>query len=242
MARLLINRTNFLDQRGCRAMSSIEQKVREVSRPTLETIGRTLARWNVSPDWVTYLGLVLTMGVAALAALGKIRWAGVAYILAAACDAMDGTLARVSGKGSRFGAFLDSTIDRFEESIVFLGLIVYYARVGGPVEIPLILVVTVASLMVSYTRARAEAVGVECKVGFMTRPPRVAVLIVGMILDQVLITLIILAATSLFTSFQRMYHVWKTTGGEEGGWAPPKAPFVTPGDTAAVKEEQGEGP
>jgi CDP-diacylglycerol--glycerol-3-phosphate 3-phosphatidyltransferase len=222
-------------------MSSIEQKARDVSRPTLERIGRTLARWNVSPDWVTYLGLILTVGVAILAGMGEIQWAGVAYILAAICDAMDGTLARVSGKGSRFGAFLDSTIDRFEESIVFLGLIVHYAQVGGLVEIPLILVVTVASLMVSYTRARAEAVGVECKVGFMTRPPRVAILIVGMILDQVLITLIILAATSLFTSFQRIHHVWKTTGGEEGGWAPPRAPFVTPDTTAVAREEQGEG-
>jgi CDP-diacylglycerol--glycerol-3-phosphate 3-phosphatidyltransferase len=222
-------------------MPSIEQKARDVSRPTLEAIGRTLARWNVSPDWITYLGLVLTVGVAALAALGKIQWAGVAYILAAVCDAMDGTLARVSGKGSRFGAFLDSTIDRYEESMVFLGLIIYYARTGGLVEIPLILVVTVASLMVSYTRARAEAVGVECKVGFMTRPPRVVILIAGMIVNQMLITLSILAVTSLFTSFQRMYHVWKTTGGEEGGWALPKTPFVSQGSVPASKEEIGEG-
>jgi CDP-diacylglycerol---glycerol-3-phosphate 3-phosphatidyltransferase len=223
------------------AMSSIEQKARDVSRPSLERIGRRLARWNVSPDWVTYLGLILTVGVAILAGLGKIQWAGVAYILAAICDAMDGTLARVSGKGSRFGAFLDSTIDRFEESIVFLGLIIHYARIGGQMEIPLVLVATVGSLMVSYTRARAEAVGVECKVGFMTRPPRVAILIIGMIVDQVFITLIILAVTSLFTSFQRMYHVWKTTGGEDGGWAPPLTPFVSPGTTVVAKEDQGEG-
>jgi CDP-diacylglycerol--glycerol-3-phosphate 3-phosphatidyltransferase len=222
-------------------MPSIEQKARDVSRPTLEAIGRTLARWNVSPDWITYLGLVLTAGVAVLAALGKIQWAGVAYILAAVCDAVDGTLARVSGKGSRFGAFLDSTIDRYEESIVFLGLIIYYARTGGQVEIPLILVVTVASLMVSYTRARAESVGVECKVGFMTRPLRVVILIVGMIVNQMLITLSILAVTSLLTSFQRMYHVWKTTGGEEGGWALPKTPFVSPGSVPVSKEELGEG-
>jgi CDP-diacylglycerol---glycerol-3-phosphate 3-phosphatidyltransferase len=225
-------------------MSSIEQKARDVSRPALESIGQRLARWNVSPDWVTYLGLVLTVGVAVLAGWGKIRWAGGAYILAAVCDAMDGTLARVSGKGSRFGAFLDSTIDRFEESIVFLGLIVHYARTGGQIEIPLVLVVTVGSLMVSYTRARAEAVGVECKVGIMTRPLRVTILIAGMILNQVFITLILLAVTSLFTAFQRMYHVWRTTGGEDGGWAPPRAPFVSPGAPSGIpagaEEEQGE--
>jgi CDP-diacylglycerol--glycerol-3-phosphate 3-phosphatidyltransferase len=209
-------------------MSVLDRKAREITRPALEAIGRTLARWHVSPDAMTYLGLVLTIGVAVIAALGEIRWAGVAYIFAAACDALDGTLARVSGRGSRFGAFLDSNIDRFEESIVFLGLIVYYAGIGGRWEIPLLLVVTVGSLMVSYTRARAEAVGVDCTVGFMTRVPRVALMIVAMILDQVLIALIILAVTTLFTSFHRMFHVWRMTGGESGGWGPVKEPFVLP--------------
>jgi CDP-diacylglycerol--glycerol-3-phosphate 3-phosphatidyltransferase len=221
-------------------MAFIEQKARDVTRPALESIGRRLARWNVSPNGMTYLGLVLTVGVAALAAIGEIRWAGLAYIFAAVCDALDGTLARVSGKGSRFGAFLDSTIDRLEESIVFLGLIIYYAQVGGLVEIPLILVTAIGSLMVSYTRARAEAIGVACKVGFMGRVPRVAIMIVGMLLDQVFIALIVIAATSLFTAFHRMYHVWQMTGGEDGGWGPPKEPFVLPIPEVEEEEEPGE--
>lgn len=220
-------------------MSFIEQKARDVTRPALETIGQALNRWNVSPNAVTYLGLLLTSGVAVLIALGQIRWAGVAYIFAAVCDAMDGTLARVSGRGSRFGAFLDSTIDRFEESIVFVGLAVYYARTGGEWEIPLTLAVAVASLMVSYTRARAEALGVPCTVGLMTRPPRVAILIVGLILDLVPAALILLAVTSLFTAFHRMFHVWQTTGGETAGWALPEEPFVTPG-ASLQHTEQGE--
>lgn len=225
-------------------MAFIEQKARDVSRPTLEAISRRLAKWNVSPDAVTYLGLVLTIGVAVLAALGELRWAGVAYIVAAICDALDGTLARVSGKGSRFGAFLDSSIDRFEESIVFLGLSIYYAQVGGLYEIPLILVVSVGSLMVSYTRARAEAVGVACRVGFMTRPPRVVVMIAGLILNQVLIALIVLAVTTLFTAFHRMYHVWKMTGGESGGWGPVQDPFILtlPVHEGQEQEEAGESP
>lgn len=217
-------------------MSSIDQKARDISRPTLEAIARNLAKWNISPDAVTYLGLVLTVGVAVLAALGEIRWAGVAYVVAAVCDALDGTLARVSGKGSRFGAFLDSSIDRFEESIVFLGLSIHYALVGGLWEIPLLLVVTVGSLMVSYTRARAEGLGVACKVGFMTRVPRVAIMIVGMILDQVFIALILLAVTTLYTTFHRMIHVWRLTGGEAGGWGAVKEPFVVP--YPSVPEEQ----
>jgi CDP-diacylglycerol--glycerol-3-phosphate 3-phosphatidyltransferase len=216
-------------------MSVFDRKAREVTRPALEAVGRTLARWKISPDAVTYLGLVLTIGVAVIAALGEIRWAGVAYILAAVCDALDGTLARVSGRESRFGAFLDSNIDRIEESVVFLGLTLYYAGIGSQWETALILVVTVGSLMVSYARARAEAVGVNCKVGFMTRVPRV-----GMILDQVLIALIVLAVTTWFTSFHRMFHVWRMTGGESGGWGPAKEPFVLsyPSARGTDKEEE----
>jgi CDP-diacylglycerol--glycerol-3-phosphate 3-phosphatidyltransferase len=223
-------------------MSFIEQKARDITRPPLESVARTLTKWNVSPNAITYLGLVLTLGVAALAALGELRWAGVAYIVASVSDAMDGTLARVSGRGSRFGAFLDSTIDRFEESLVFLGLIVHYARTGNELEIALTLVVTVGSLMVSYTRARAEGLGINCKVGFMTRIPRVVILIVALILDQVLIALIILAATTLWTAGHRMYHAWKMTGGEAAGWAPPKDLFISPGLSyeEAKEDEAGE--
>jgi CDP-diacylglycerol--glycerol-3-phosphate 3-phosphatidyltransferase len=174
--------------------------------------------------------------------MGELRWAGVAYIVASVSDAMDGTLARVSGRGSRFGAFLDSTIDRFEESLVFLGLVFHYARTGSELEVTLTLLVTVGSLMVSYTRARAEGLGINCKVGFMTRIPRVAILIVGLILDQVLIALIILAVTTLWTTGHRMFQVWKMTGGEAGGWAPPKDLFISPGlsDDDAQEDEAGE--
>jgi CDP-diacylglycerol--glycerol-3-phosphate 3-phosphatidyltransferase len=227
-------------------MSVIEQKAREVSRPALESVGRTLSRWHISPDAVTYLGLVLTAGVATLLALGYMRWAGLAYILAAVCDALDGTLARVSGKGSRFGAFLDSTIDRFEESIVFLGLIIYYARLGGQWQVPLVLVATFASLMVSYTKARAEGLAVSCHVGILGRPPRVAILIVALILDQALVGLAILAALSLFTAFQRMHHVWRATGGQASGWALPARPYIPPGlaipEAAAEPEQVGSDP
>jgi CDP-diacylglycerol--glycerol-3-phosphate 3-phosphatidyltransferase len=144
-------------------------------------------------------------------------------------------LARVSGKGSRFGAFLDSTIDRYEESVVFLGLSIYYARVGGQVEIPLIIVALTGSLMVSYSRARAEGLGVACPVGFMTRVPRVAIMIVGLILNQVLIALIVLSLTSLFTAFHRTVYVWRQTGGETTGWSAPKQPY-----TPRVDESLGE--
>jgi len=220
-------------------MSQIEHKAREISRPGLEAVGQALARWNISPDWVTYLGLVVTAGVATLTGFGEIRWAGVVYVFAALCDALDGTLARVSGKGSRFGAFLDSTIDRFEESMVFLGLIVHYSLLGRQWESPVILLATVGSLMVSYTRARAEAVGVACKEGLMTRPIRVTIMIAGMILNQVLIALIVVATVSLVTSFHRIYHVWRMTGGERGGWGPVVQPFTPPEAPSRATLENG---
>jgi CDP-diacylglycerol--glycerol-3-phosphate 3-phosphatidyltransferase len=206
----------------------LERKAREISRPTLEAVGRTLARWKITPDGVTYAGLLLTLGVAVLISFGELRWAGVAYIFAAACDALDGALARVTGKGSRFGAFLDSTIDRFEESLVFLGLTVHYTVAGSKIEPSLVLAAAIASLMVSYTRARAEAVGVACTVGLSTRPARVALMIAGLLLNQVLVVLAILAVTSLFTAFQRMVHVWRATGGQATGWAAPKTPYKPP--------------
>jgi CDP-diacylglycerol--glycerol-3-phosphate 3-phosphatidyltransferase len=121
---------------------------------------------------------------------------------------------------------------------VFLGLIIYYGMVGGEYEIPLILVTAIASLMVSYTRARAEAVGVACNVGFMTRVPRVAIMVVGMILDQILITLIILSVTTLYTAFHRMYYVWRQTGGEDGGWGPVEHPYNPP---EPPTPQEGEG-
>ena len=219
-------------------MSLIERRAREISRPTLEAIGRGLARTPLTPDSITLFGLVLTAGVAALAALGEIRWAGIAYIFAALFDSLDGALARARGGGSRFGAFLDSTVDRVEEALVFLGLTIHYVLQGGVWEPPLILVATVASLTVSYSRARAEGLGVACKDGLMTRLVRLVILIAGMILNQVLIAVIVIGAGSLVTSIHRVVHVWQMTGGEKGGWGPVKEPYSPGGASTPEKVEK----
>jgi len=212
-------------------MASLEQRAREISRPLLEAIGRPLARAHISPNWVTGAGLVITIGAGVLAALGFLQWAAIVYAAGALCDALDGTLARVSGRSSRFGGFLDSTLDRFEEAILFLGLTVYYARQGSVWEPPLILAAVASSLMVSYTRARAEGLGVACLEGLFTRAVRVTITVVGLLLNQVLIMLIILVVASLFTALQRVFHVWRMTGGEAGGWQLPQKPFIPPGMT-----------
>jgi CDP-diacylglycerol--glycerol-3-phosphate 3-phosphatidyltransferase len=124
-------------------------------------------------------------------------------------DAVDGALARVTDRATRFGAFLDSTLDRFGEIALYLGLLYLYR--GSPLETLLIYLTITGSLMVSYTRARAEGLGIECKVGWFGRFERLAVLVVGLVLEQVLIALVILAVFSNLTALQRIWHVRRVT-------------------------------
>lgn len=182
----------------------------------LEPIAGLIGRTGVSPNVVTVMGVVLNLGVAWVLAQGHMRIGGLLVPLVALFDALDGTLARLTGKRSRFGAFLDSTMDRFSEAILYLGLLVFYTRLGAGREILLIYATIVGSLMVSYARARAEGLGFDCKVGLLTRLERVTVLTIALILDQMSIALWILAILTNFTAFQRMYHVWRATDGEDG--------------------------
>ena len=184
----------------------------------LDPVASLIGRTGVSPNVVTVMGVVLNLGVAWVLAQGHTRIGGFLVPLVALLDALDGTLARLTGKRSRFGAFLDSTMDRFSEAILYLGLLVFYTRAGAGREILLIYVTIVGSLMVSYARARAEGLGLDCKVGLLTRFERTSILTIALVLDQVPIGLWVLAVLANFTAFQRMYHVWRATdGGDEGG-------------------------
>jgi CDP-diacylglycerol--glycerol-3-phosphate 3-phosphatidyltransferase len=183
----------------------------------VEPIARLVGRTGVSPNVITVMGVVLNLGVAWVLAQGHMRIGGVLVALVAFFDTLDGTLARLTGKRSRFGAFLDSTMDRFSEAIIYLGLLFFYTRSGAGREIVLIYIAIVGSVMVSYTRARAEGLGLQCKVGLLTRFERAAVLIAALVLDQVPIGLWVLAILTNFTAFQRMYHVWKATHEEDEG-------------------------
>ncbi|HID64048.1 MAG TPA: CDP-alcohol phosphatidyltransferase family protein [Anaerolineae bacterium] len=191
--------------------------VRKWTRWLLEPLASLINRTGISPNLLTVTGFVLMVGVAYVLATGHLQIGGVLIVVAGTFDALDGALARLAGRRSRFGAFLDSTVDRLSEAVIYLGLLVYYTQHGGRQESFLIYATIVGSLMVSYARARAEGIGVECKKGILTRFERVAVLVVGLILDQMLIALWILAILSNFTALQRMYHVWQDTGGEKGG-------------------------
>jgi CDP-diacylglycerol--glycerol-3-phosphate 3-phosphatidyltransferase len=175
-------------------------------------------RWTgVSPNLVTFVGLCFTTVAAAFVVQEQFLVAGIFLLIGGLFDALDGALARVAGRVSRYGAFLDSTLDRYSEGIVFLGLLLHYLQQDSRIEIILVYVAVVGSLLVSYTRARAEGIHVPCRVGLFTRAERWATLVLGLLFDQMLLALWILAIFSNLTVLHRIYAVWRATGGERGG-------------------------
>ncbi len=152
--------------------------------------------------------------------------AGVAFVLGSVMDTLDGRYSRMSGKGTLFGAFLDSTLDRIEEGIVLAAVAGYFAAEGRDFAAAMCVVAVLFSLMVSYTRARAEALGVECKVGLATRPVRVVLLSIGLIFakgaglgdfELLAPAVYVVAALTIFTTFQRVWHVRNELSGEVSG-------------------------
>lgn len=205
------------DNKKIGEQSRLTSWLRAASRGILESIARVLQATHISPNMLTVIGFVLALVVAYVLASGQLLWGGVLMILAAVFDAFDGTLARVSNRTSRFGAFLDSTLDRYSESVIFLGLLIHYIRTDLQTEAILVVVALVGSLMVSYTRARAEGLGLDIKSGLLTRVERVLILIVGLISGWMLVALWLLAILTNLTALQRIYAAWRLTGGERGG-------------------------
>ncbi len=180
---------------------------------------RFLARAPVTPNTVTWFGFLLTVGAAGLIATGHLVAAGLVVLVAGFFDILDGALARRTNRITRFGAVLDSTLDRLSEAVLLLGILILYAqnRLVGPVV--LVSVALIGSLLVSYIRARAEALGLECQVGLFTRLERVATLVLGLFLSQIIeyalpVALAIIAVFSFITVVQRLLHVWQQTRAE----------------------------
>ncbi len=169
---------------------------------------RPLARAGISPNALTLIGFLAMLAVACVLARGHERIGGLLIIPVALLDALDGALARSTGKTTVFGAFFDSTLDRFAEIALYLGLLYLYR--DNPVAVLLVYLAITGSLMVSYTRARAEGLGLECKVGWFTRLERLATLVVGLVLERTVVALLVLAVFSNLTAVQRLWHVWRT--------------------------------
>jgi CDP-diacylglycerol--glycerol-3-phosphate 3-phosphatidyltransferase len=171
---------------------------------------------RLTPNAISVAGLLGNLVAAGLVTQRLFFLAGVAFILGSVMDTLDGRYSRMSGKGTLFGAFLDSTLDRIEEGIVLAAVAGYFAATGDDFAAAMCVVAVLGSLMVSYTRARAEALGVECKVGLATRPVRVVILSVGLVFakgaglgdfELLAPAVYLIAALTVVTTFQRVWHV-----------------------------------
>lgn len=184
---------------------------------------------RLTPNAISMVGLLGNLGAAALILEHYFFLGGIAFILGSVMDTLDGRYARVSGKGTLFGAFLDSTLDRAEEGLVLTAVAAYFAERGDEFAAAMCVVVVLGSLLVSYTRARAEALGVECKVGLATRPVRVVVLSIGLVfakgaglfdLELLAPAIYAMAGLTTFTVFQRVFHVRQALADVPGGRRP----------------------
>jgi CDP-diacylglycerol--glycerol-3-phosphate 3-phosphatidyltransferase len=181
-----------------------------------ELVRNRLIESRLTPNAISLTGLALNVLAAVLVWERLFFLGGVAFVVGSIMDTLDGRYSRMSGKGTPFGAFLDSTLDRIEEGIVLTAVAGYFALQGERAAAAAVVVAVLASLMVSYTRARAEALGVECKVGIATRPVRVVILAIGLIFakgaslgdfELLAPAVYVLAALSLITVVQRIWHV-----------------------------------
>lgn len=164
---------------------------------------------KLSPNVITLVGLGLTVVAAVLIGLDMLLPAGLVLLLAGSMDILDGAVARVSGRSHRYGAFLDSTADRYGEGAIYLGLLyLLLIREHQDLQVFLIAAALLGSLLVSYVRARAQSLGFTCDDGWFARPERVVVTVLGLVLGQVTIMLWILAIATNVTAIQRIYLVW----------------------------------
>jgi CDP-diacylglycerol--glycerol-3-phosphate 3-phosphatidyltransferase len=191
-------------------------------RGALLAVGRMVARLGLTPNALTVIGLLLNIGVAIVIAADQPRWGGALLLVASGFDMLDGAVARATGTITKFGGFLDSTLDRYSEAVVFFGLLIYLlgtddAKTGAL----LVFASTVGALLISYARARAEAAGYSASVGLVARPERVILLALCLLIGRPLWALWILAVTTHLTALTRIIHVRRLADREPGPTLPP---------------------
>jgi CDP-diacylglycerol--glycerol-3-phosphate 3-phosphatidyltransferase len=206
-------------RRGTRPAARNGQELRSYARDRL-------IESRLTPNAISMVGLAGNLIAAFLVTQRLFFAAGVAFILGSVMDTLDGRYSRMSGKGTLFGAFLDSTLDRIEEGIVLAAVAGYFASKGEDFAAAMCVVAVLGSLMVSYTRARAEALGVECKVGLATRPVRVVLLSIGLVFakgagigdfELLAPAIYVIAALTIVTVIQRVWHVRNELSGDTSG-------------------------
>jgi CDP-diacylglycerol--glycerol-3-phosphate 3-phosphatidyltransferase len=175
----------------------------------IRLIVRALALSRIHPNALTFIGLLINIGAAVLLARGYFVYAGLVIIGAGIFDMVDGRVARETNRVTRFGGFFDSVLDRYSDLALLIGLLVYYGNINRPAYVVLTAVVMMASVMISYARARAENTIPTCKVGFMERPERIVLLIIGALFDRMAAVLWVIAILGNLTVLHRMIFTWQ---------------------------------
>lgn len=199
-------------QTGCsKEMATLTGAIGTGSKWLLDKIVGVLAATGVNPNLLTFLGLVVNFIAAANFALGNFRIGALIIFFAGFLDILDGQVARRQGRVTAFGAFYDSTLDRYADMALYMGLLVYYSVSGRTPYVILAAVATAGSVMVSYARARAESLIPLCKVGFMERPERLVLLIIGGLMNRMGAVLWVIAVVSTITVIDRIVYTWHET-------------------------------
>ncbi|MFA5760609.1 MAG: CDP-alcohol phosphatidyltransferase family protein [Dehalococcoidales bacterium] len=190
-------------------MSKMAQVRKRVEKVCTDPVVNLLEKTGITPNTLTWIGFFIALVTAVFAALGNMPVAGLLLLFGGYFDMLDGSLARRTGKVSVFGEVLDSTLDRLSEGAVLIGILYWFTVVGSVWGIMLVGVTMLSSLVVSYIRAKAEIIKVECLKGLFTRPERVIALAVGFFINRLEIAIGIIAFFSMITVGQRLYHVWR---------------------------------
>jgi len=184
----------------------ITAKIGDTLGRVLDAIVRGFAASGINPNFLTFIGFGINLLAAYLFAYGYFRWAGATIILAGVFDMTDGRVARLEGRVTPFGGFYDSVMDRYSDLCLLIGLLIYYGRITRFLYVSLVAVAMIGSVMVSYTRARAENVIPSCKVGFLERPERVVLIIIGAFFDRMAPVLWLIAVLSNVTVIHRILY------------------------------------
>jgi CDP-diacylglycerol--glycerol-3-phosphate 3-phosphatidyltransferase len=184
----------------------VTRQIGETLDHVLAAIVRAFAASGINPNFLTFIGFSINLLAAYLFAYGYFRWAGATIILAGIFDMADGRVARITGRVTPFGGFFDSVMDRYSDLCLLIGLLIYYGRVNRYFYVSLVAVAMIGSVMVSYARARAETLIPSCKVGFLERPERVVLIIIGALFDRMAPVLWLIAVLSNVTVIHRILH------------------------------------
>jgi CDP-diacylglycerol--glycerol-3-phosphate 3-phosphatidyltransferase len=188
---------------------SITGRIGAGGKRVVDSIVNLLARLRVHPNILTIVGMLINIVAMVLFAKGIFTWAALVIVFAGIFDIVDGEVARRTKRVTKFGAFFDSVIDRYSDLLLLLGLIIWYAKINRIFYVGLTGLVLIGSVLTSYTRARAESLIPACKVGFLERPERIVLLIIGALWDRMAPVLWVMAILSNWTVSQRIWYVWR---------------------------------